>query len=201
MLPDSILIGPGAFLDMCASSIEAYNCECVGFLTGAVRRKAPPQRRLRIRSAYPQQFIARRPSSAEESNAAAGVRTREVLRALSYMRGVALVGGYHSHPGSECEPSKTDLEYALDELREAEDSGHPLPYDAWLEVIVSIRKRAYGSRSSPDTFWSVRHSAKKTLAVIQTSPRVGYHLTFGAFWIRPEGGRPRWREAKVRMSR
>ena len=114
MLPDSILIGPGAFLDMCASSIEAYNCECVGFLTGAVRRKAPPQRRLRIRSAYPQQFIARRPSSAEESNAAAGVRTREVLRALSYMRGVALVGAMRA--GREesgivgARPDERDLE-------------------------------------------------------------------------------------------
>ncbi|MFH0815362.1 MAG: hypothetical protein V1934_00895 [Methanobacteriota archaeon] len=195
-----ILIEPGAFVDLCASAIETYNRECTGFLLGKCKRGEEPGRRLKICSAHPQQTARRKPTSVEESDGG-GVRTRKVLRALSYMRGVALVGGYHSHPSNECGISMVDVKYALDELREAEKSGYPIPAEAWLELIVAIRKRKYVLDYSPELFWNVRYSQRKIHCLIQTAPRVGYHLTIGAFWVWEERGKARHNEAKVRISR
>ena len=195
-----ILIEPGAFVDLCASAIETYNRECTGFLLGRAKRGKEPARKLKICSAHPQQTARRKPTSVEESGAG-GARTRKVLRALSFMRGVALVGGYHSHPSHDCDISAADMKYALDELREAEKSGCPIPGGAWLEIIVSIRKRKYVLEYSPDLFWSVRYAQRKMQCLIQTAPSTGYYLTIGAFWVWEEGGKARHRETKVQISR
>src|SRR3989442_6652122 len=138
-----IVVDPGCFLGLCAASIEAYNRETNGFLLGgrSVRRVRRPRRVAVLKAAYPIQTEERRPSSVAHGNLKAFDRARRTVNNL-YV-GLDLMGGFHSHTGTDGAPalSTLDMEYIEDELNHLARQGEPRA--DWLQLVAAIPKRAH----------------------------------------------------------
>jgi proteasome lid subunit RPN8/RPN11 len=185
MLPD-IYLDPGALQCLCASAMETYSRESGGFLMGKmVTRKVGKRskRMLLISAVYPQQTARRGYRSISDGNMLAGWRARVLLYTLSGLRGVKLVGGYHTHPGDACELSGSDLEYLYGEVRYHKGrTGFPV-MDRWLEIVVSIDRRRYTTRYSEEPFHSWHAHRRKIEGIVAADPGTGFHFTIGAFWV------------------
>ncbi|HEV8594084.1 MAG TPA: hypothetical protein VGR51_00965 [Thermoplasmata archaeon] len=183
-----IVLDPSCFLGLCASAIEAYNRETNGFLLGgkAVRRVRRPKRVAVLRAAYPIQTEERRPSSVAHGNLKAFERARRTVSNL-YV-GFDLLGGFHSHTGTDGAPSlsRLDLEYIEDELNHLARQGEKR--SDWLELVVAIRQRSYVRRH--DVAWTFRRYPRKLGATIAIRPNQGYDVTLAGYWVpvEPNGG-------------
>ncbi len=185
MLPD-IILDPGALQCLCASAMETYSRESGGFLMGKmvtrkIRRKG--RRLMLISAVYPQQTAQRGYRSISDGNRQAGWRARVLLYTLSGLRGVKLVGGYHTHPNDACEPSESDLEYLYEEVRYHKGrAGFPV-MKRWLEIIVSVEKRKYITKYSEEPFHAWHSHSHKIEGIVAADSDTGFHFTIGAFWV------------------
>jgi proteasome lid subunit RPN8/RPN11 len=185
-----VYIDPPAFLSLCTSAIETYNRECNGFLMGKYSLRTISHRRRRVAAitmAYPLQTAARKPSSVTHGNYMAYRRASGTMSALSGMRGMKLVGGYHSHVGGPCRLSVDDIRYVVEETTRM-GNVKPLCPGSWLEIIVAIKKRQYsegGRRKEP---WDWHDFPRKVGCNVRTSRKTGYNITMGAFWVDRESG-------------
>src|SRR6266568_3587665 len=183
-----IVVDPGCFLGLCAASIEAYNRETNGFLMGGrgVRRVRKRRRVAVLKAAYPIQTEERRPSSVAHGNLKAFDRARRTVNNL-YV-GLDLIGGFHSHTGTDGAPalSRLDMEYIEDELNHLARQGERRA--DWLELVVAIRKRAY--TRPHDVAWTFRRYPRKLGATIAIKPNLGYDVTLAGYWVpaEPNGG-------------
>jgi len=183
-----IVLDPSCFLGICASAIEAYNRETNGFLLGgrAVRRVRRPRSVAVLKAAYPIQTEERRPNSVTHGNLNAFDRARRTVSGL-YV-GLDLMGGFHSHTGTDGEAalSRMDVDYIEDELNHLVRGGEPL--EEWLEIVVAIRQRDYARRHH--VAWSFRRYPRKIGATIAIKPNLGYDMTIAGYWVRvePNGG-------------
>ncbi len=183
-----VVVDPGCFLGLCASAIEAYNRETNGFLLGgAAMRRVQRRRKVAVlKAAYPIQTEERRPSSVAHGNLKAFDRARRTVNHL-YV-GLDLVGGFHSHTGTDGAPalSDLDLEYIEDELNHLARQGDRR--QDWLELVVAIRKRSYARRH--ELAWTFRRYPRKLGATIAIKPDVGYDVTLAGYWVPavPNGG-------------
>jgi proteasome lid subunit RPN8/RPN11 len=166
--------------------METYPRESGGFLMGKmVTRKVGKRskRMLLVSAVYPQQTARRGYRSISDGNMLAGWRARVLLYTLSGLKGVKLVGGYHTHPGDACELSASDLEYLYEEVRYHKGrAGFPV-MDQWLEIVVSIDKRRYITRYSEEPFHSWHSHRRKIEGIVAADPGTGFHFTIGAFWV------------------
>ncbi|MEK6851922.1 MAG: hypothetical protein AABY30_05230 [Candidatus Thermoplasmatota archaeon] len=182
------VVDPSCFLGLCAASIEAYNRETNGFLMGGrgVRRVRRPRRVAVLKAAYPIQTEERRPSSVGHGNLKAFDRARRTVRNL-YV-GLDLVGGFHSHTGSDgaAALSPLDVEYIEDELNHLVRQGEARK--EWLELVVAIRRRTYAR--TQETGWTFRRYARKLGATIAIKPTLGYDVTLAGYLlpVEPNGG-------------
>ena len=185
---EDTLVDPGCFLGLSAAAIEAYNRETNGFLLGGrnVRRVRRKRRVAVLRAAYPIQTEERRPSSVAHGNLKAFERARRTVSNL-YV-GMDLVGGFHSHTGTDGAPSlsRLDVEYIEDELNHLVRQGEAR--EAWLELVVAIRRRAYARPQ--EVGWTFRRYARKVGTTIVIQPDLGYDLTLAGYWVpvEPNGG-------------
>ncbi len=185
-----IVVDPSAFLGLCAASIEAYNRETNGFILGgpATRRVRGVRRVAVLRTAYPIQTEERRPSSVAHGNLKAFDRARRTVNNL-YV-GLDLLGGFHSHTGTDGAPSlsRLDVEYIEDELTHLSRQGDLRR--EWLELVIAIRQRRYARRH--DVAWTFRRYPKKVGATIAIKPDLGYDVTIAGYWVPvlPNGGGP-----------
>lgn len=183
-----IVLDPSCFLGLCAAAIEAYNRETNGFLMGgkAVRRVRRRRRVEVLRAAYPIQTEQRRPSSVAHGNLKAFDRARRTVSNL-YV-GLDLVGGFHSHTGTDGAPSlsRLDVEYIEDELNHLARQGEQRA--DWLELVVAIRQRSYAKRH--DVAWTFRRYPRKIGATIAIKPSLGYDVTLAGYGVpvEPNGG-------------
>ncbi len=183
-----IVLDPSCFLGLCAAAIEAYNRETNGFLMGgkAVRRVRRPRRVAVLRAAYPIQTEQRRPSSVAHGNLKAFDRARRTVSNV-YV-GLELMGGFHSHTGTDGAPSlsRLDVEYIEDELNHLAREGEQRA--DWLELVVAIRQRSYAKRH--DVAWTFRRYPRKLGATIAIKPNLGYDVTLAGYWVpvEPNGG-------------
>lgn len=181
-----VVIEPSCFLSLCASAVETYNRECAGFLMGkeGMRQIRGRMRKwLLVQMAYPLQTADRKPSSVAHGNFKAFQRARAAIHALSGLRDLAVIGGYHSHPRGQCALSRADLEFIYFEFERTNRERRTMHMDAWLEIVITIRKRKYVSPHRHGVFWRWRDYPLKVGCTLQTSPRVGYAITIGAFWV------------------
>ena len=95
--------------------------ECCGLLLGAAGR---------VDFAVAVPNIDKRPGR-YRLDPAVHIAVRRLVRRLS--PAVAIVGAYHSHPGGDAVPSRTDVAEAM--------------YPDWLWVIVGLRRRAPAVRA------------------------------------------------------
>ncbi len=183
-----IVVDPGCFLGLCAAAIEAYNRETNGFLLGGrgMRRVRKRRRVAVLKAAYPIQTEERRPSSVAHGNLKAFDRARRTVNNL-YV-GLDLIGGFHSHTGTDGAPalSRLDMEYIEDELNHLARQGERRA--DWLELVVAIRKRAY--TRPHDVAWTFRRYPRKLGATIAIKPNLGYDVTLAGYWVpaEPNGG-------------
>ncbi len=185
MLPD-IYLDPGALQCLCASAMETYSRESGGFLMGRMTTRKVgkrSKRMLRISAVYPQQTANRGYKSVSDGNRQAGWRARVLLYTLSGLRGVKLVGGYHTHPGDACELSESDLEYLYGEVRYHKGRAGFQVMDRWLEIVVSIDKRRYVTRYSEEPFHTWHGHKRKIEGIVAADSGTGFHFTIGAFWV------------------
>ncbi|MDO9537682.1 MAG: Mov34/MPN/PAD-1 family protein [Thermoplasmata archaeon] len=185
MLPE-IILEPGALQCLCASAMETYHRESGGFLMGkmvtrTVRKR--PKKMLLITAVYPQQTARRGYASISDGNMKAGWRARVLLYTLSGLKGVELVGGYHTHPHDACELSKSDLNYLYEEVRYHKGREGFAVMDKWLEIVVSIEKRRYITKYSEEPFHSWHLHKRKLEGIVAADSGTGYHFTVGAFWV------------------
>lgn len=175
------MLEPSCFLGVCASAIEAYNRETNGFLLGGtgVRRLRRRRRVAVLKAAYPIQTEERRPSSVAHGNLKAFDRARRTMSNM-YV-GLDLLGGFHSHTGSDGAPalSRLDVDYIEDELSHLARRGDARA--EWLELVVAIRQRTYARPHR--VAWSLRRYARKLGATIRIRPHVGYDLTLAGYWL------------------
>ena len=185
MLPD-IIIEPGVLQCLCASAMETYNRESGGFLMGKIVTRTVGKKKrqmLLIHAAYPQQTARRGYASISDGNKRAGWRARVLLYTLSGLKGVKLVGGYHSHPHDVCELSPSDLSYLYDEVRYHKGrEGFPV-MDRWLEIVVSVEMRNYITRYSMEPFHTWHSHKHKVEGIVGADAGTGFHFTVGAFWV------------------
>lgn len=183
-----IVVDPTCFLGLCASAIEAYNRETNGFLLGGEgMRRARRKRRVAVlKAAYPIQTEERRPSSVAHGNLTAFDRARSTVSNL-YV-GLDLLGGFHSHTGTDGAPalSRMDVEYIEDELNHLHRQGEERT--EWLELVLAIRKRTYARPH--DVAWTFRRYPRKLGATIAIRPNLGYDVTLAGYWVpvEPNGG-------------
>ncbi|MEW5937624.1 MAG: Mov34/MPN/PAD-1 family protein [Candidatus Thermoplasmatota archaeon] len=180
------MIEPSCFLSLCASAVETYNRECGGFLMGKEGKRqirGRTRKGLVVHMAYPLQTADRKPSSVAHGNFKAFQRARAAMHALSGLREIAVIGGYHSHPGGRCALSRDDLEFIYYEFERMEREHRHLPMEAWIEIVIAISKRKYASPRSTGGFWRWRDYPLKVGCTLQTSSTVGYAITIGAFWV------------------
>lgn len=176
-----IVVEPSCFLGLCAASIEAYNRETNGFLLGgkAVRRVRRPHRVTVLKAAYPIQTEQRRPSSVAHGNLKAFDRARRTVTNL-YV-GLDLMGGFHSHTGTDGAPalSPHDVEYIEDELNHLAREGDARRH--WLELVVAIRRRTYARPH--EVAWTFRRYPRKLGATIAIKANLGYDVTLAGYWV------------------
>lgn len=176
-----IVVDPGCFLGLCTAAIEAYNRETNGFvLGGMVVRRARRRRRVAVlKAAYPIQTEERRPNSVGHGNLQAFDRARSTMNNL-YV-GLDLMGGFHSHTGTDGAPalSRSDLDYIEDEVNHLARRGDLR--GEWLELVLAIRQRAYARPH--ELAWSFRRYARKLGATIAIKPNRGYDVTLAGYWL------------------
>jgi hypothetical protein len=107
---------------------------------------------------------------------------RATLRALSGLRDVNIVGGYHSHPEAEARLSDSDCGEIAWEVEMMNGHGKRLYKNSWLEIVIAITKRKYVADYEPETYWHMREHRRKASCLIQTTPDTGYRITLGAYW-------------------
>lgn len=184
-----IVVDPSCFLGLCAAAIEAYNRETNGFLLGghALRRVRRARRVAVLKAAYPIQTEQRRPSFVAHGNLKAFDRARRTVSGL-YV-GLDLMGGFHSHTGTDgaAALSRLDVDYIEDELNHLKRQGERP--EEWLELVVAIRRRAYARPH--EVAWSFRRYPRKLGATIAIKPNLGYDVTLGGYWVpvEPNGGK------------
>lgn len=182
-----IIVDPGCFLGLCASAIEAYNRETNGFLLGGPGRRGRRRRPVAVlKAAYPIQTEERKRTSVGHGNMKAFDRARRTMNNLWV--GLDLLGGYHSHTGSDgaAALSPTDLEYIEGELNHLARQGERK--QDWLELVMAIRQRTYERRHA--VAWSFRRYPRKLGATIAIKANLGYDVTLAGYWVPvvPNGG-------------
>lgn len=189
---DDIVIDPACFLGLVTSAVEAYNRETNGFLIGADRprklRRAPKEVAV-LKVAYPLQTAERKVNWVANGNGRAFERARRTV--TNAYRGLDLLGGFHSHTGSDAHAglSRLDIEYIRDELA-AINRGHPEPVQRpWLELVLAIRRREYATPH--EMRWTLQRYDRKLRARVVLRPDLGYDITMGGFLMFCEkNGRP-----------
>lgn len=164
------------------STLEEYHKEISGYLIGSNGNLA---KRLKIISAYPLQSDIKKRTWVTHGNESAVKRVNGVMKSMN----MYLVGGFHSHPLGPSRPSKSDIDFIQDKLDE-----HSL--HAWLELIVSVKKKRYERKHLPGL--SVRKFEKKLGMTIKTNPWTGFDVTLSGFWILKGG---KIREANIWTSK
>ncbi|HVL87066.1 MAG TPA: Mov34/MPN/PAD-1 family protein [Candidatus Thermoplasmatota archaeon] len=187
MLP--VMVDPPCFLSLVESSIEVFNRETTGMLIGHPRKRTirgKPERVMALDVAFPIQTAARRVFSVEPGNGAAFHRARSAIDSLGYR----IVGEFHSHTNNHVALSRDDLAYARNALLE---SGA----DAWLELILGVRKKTYASPKRVGWIWRDYH--KKAGCTVRITEDTGFDVTIGAFWVYHDAasGRVKWSEETV----
>ena len=153
------------------SALEEYHKEVSGYLIGSNGSLA---RKLKVISAYPMQTDKKRPTWVQHGNISAVERVDGVMKSLN----IKLVGGFHSHPLGPNRLSRSDIDFIHDKLDE-----HSLK--AWLEVIVSVKRKDYSTVHKPGYYF--REYQKKLGMTIKTSPWTGYDVTLSGFWVKKKG--------------
>ena len=185
---EDVVVEPGCFLGLCAAAIEAYDRETNGFVLGGKGTRRRPRRRpvAVLKAAYPIQTEDRKRTSVAHGNLKAFDRARHTINNL-YV-GLDLLGGFHSHTGTDGAPSlsKLDLEYIVDELNHLARQGDARP--SWLELVLAIRQRTYARRH--EVAWTLRRYPRKLGATIAIKPHLGYDVTLAGYWVpvEPNGG-------------
>ncbi|MBI4020669.1 MAG: Mov34/MPN/PAD-1 family protein [Candidatus Aenigmarchaeota archaeon] len=165
----NVYIDPRCLLTaLVPAALEEYHKEVSGYLIGANGHRAS---RLRILSAYPMQSDIKKPSSVVHGNLSAVGRVDGLLKPLN------LVGGFHSHPDGPNRLSRSDLKFIREKLDD-----HAL--DAWLELVVSVKKRDQGARRPGIR---VRPLARKIGLTVATSSVESFALTLSGYWVRKAG--------------
>ena len=99
---ENVVIDPACFVGLVTSAIEAYNRETNGFLIGAERARKLrrfPQDVAVLKAAYPIQTADRNVNWVGTGNGRAFERARGAVANAN--GGLDLLGGYHSHTGSD----------------------------------------------------------------------------------------------------
>ncbi len=189
---ENVVIDPACFVGLVTSAIEAYNRETNGFLIGAERARKirqAPQDVAVLKAAYPIQTADRKVNWVANGNVRAFERAR---RAVAHANGgMDLLGGYHSHTGSDARAglSPLDLDYILDEFQVMNRGMVDPAYNRWLELVLAIRRREY-SRSH-EIRWSLSNYPRKLGAHVVLKPNVGFDITIAGYWVYcQKNGRP-----------
>jgi proteasome lid subunit RPN8/RPN11 len=179
--PPPVMIDPACFLSLVNSGIEVYNRETTGLLVGTERLRSVDGRRRRVlvlEAAYPYQTASRSVTWVEHGNSSAAHRARSAIDSLGYR----ILGEFHSHTNNEHGLSRADVEYAASALRRMNGSAPP----AWLELVLSMRRKDYASRRVPGFTW--RDYPRKLGCTVVVTPRSGFDITIAGYWLRPNGG-------------
>jgi proteasome lid subunit RPN8/RPN11 len=189
---ENVVIDPACFVGLVTSAIEAYNRETNGFLIGAERQRKL-QRTSRdvsvLKAAYPIQTAERKVNWVANGNGRAFDRARRSV--ANPYAGLDLVGGYHSHTGSDANAglSRLDLDYIMGEFQAMNRGLDEPEHERWLELVLAIRRREY--TTPREVRWTLRRYPRKLGARIVLTPQVGYDITLGGFWVYcQKNGRP-----------
>ena len=189
---ENVVIDPACFVGLVTSAIEAYNRETNGFLIGAERARKlrrGPQDVAVLKAAYPLQTADRKVNWVANGNVRAFERAHRAVANAN--GGLDLLGGYHSHTGSDAHArlSPLDLDYILDEFHVMNRGMVEPAHDRWLELVLAIRRREY---SRPHEIrWNLSHYPRKLGAHVVLKPNVGFDITMAGYWVYCEkNGRP-----------
>lgn len=191
---DNVVIDKGCFLGLVTSAVEAYNRETNGFLVGN-RGTRKLRQRLRavtvLRAAYPIQTEDRKPNWVSHGNEKAFRRARGAIENLDV--GYAVLGGFHSHTGSDgaASLSAMDLDYVKDELRRISRNTNTDRVE-WLEVVLALKRREWSRRR--EIGWTTRRYPRKLGCTVAIDATHGYDMTIGGYWIEgePDGEPGAW---------
>jgi len=189
---ENVVIDPACFVGLITLAVEVYNRETYGFLIGAERARKIRRTSKEVavlKAAYPIQTADRKVNWVANGNGRAFDRARHAV--ANAHGGVDLLGGYHSHTGSDAHAglSRLDLDYILDEFH-AMNRGQVEPtVNRWLELVLAIRRREY---STPrEVRWTLSHYPRKLAARVVLKPTVGFDITLGGYWVYcQKNGRP-----------
>lgn len=175
-----VLVDPACFLALVNSAVEVYNRETTGLLVGTERIRMLQGKRQRVvalEAAYPFQTAARSVTWVEPGNHSAAHRARSAVDSL----GFRILGEFHSHTNNEHGLSRADVEYAREALLRLNGSAPK----RWLELVLAMRRKEYATPRSPGFTW--REYPRKVGCTIAVAPRVGFDVTFAAYWLEPDG--------------
>jgi len=181
---ENVVIDPACFVGLVTSAIEAYNRETNGFLIGAERarmiRHAPRDVAV-LKAAYPIQTADRKVNWVANGNSRAFERARRSV-ANTY-GGLDLLGGYHSHTGSDAHASlsRLDLDYILDEFHAMNRGMEEPEHDRWLELVLATRRRKYSK--DHEIRWTLSNYGRKLRAHVVLKPDVGFDITMAGYWV------------------
>jgi len=132
-----------------------------------------------LQAAYPIQTAERKTYEVDPlRNKSAFLRAFNSIVAIP---GFRIVGEYHSHPYAAI-PSEDDLGYIEERFDDIYKQGELLLEPSrWLEVVVKRVKKEY--ERPVDSGWSFSDYDRKARCVVRISPKTGFDMTFGAFWI------------------
>ena len=146
-----------------------------------------------LQAAYPIQTARRRRYEVDPLQ-----NRRAFLRAFNsivVIPGFRIVGEYHSDP-SVSALSNDDLGYIDKRLDDIYWHGELLLEPSrWLEIVVRRVRKEY--KDIVDSGWSFSDYGRKARCIVRISPKTGYDITFGAFWVYRDGKRMRKKETHV----
>lgn len=184
-----ILLDSKCLNSLVASSLEVYNRETNGFLTGKsliTQIEDKGRRVVSLENAYPLQTAQRKPSQVINGNDLAHKRTIASFLAMNCIP----IGGYHSHtlyhPEYSAYPelSQGDIEHINEEVERIRKL-HGFDMKKWLEVILTVKKKEYVKPHR--TGIQTKAFPRKLGCTVIVEPHVGYELTISGFWLKPNG--------------
>lgn len=171
------------------SVVEIPGTESMGLLLGHEERRSISSRFrscLAIDIAYPIQTAQRGRTSVTYGNLAARNRLHSTVSAV----GLAIIGGFHSHPNTNTRLTKEDKEFIFDELSSLKSKQG---LEKWLEIVVKVTRikkpshskflsKMYASKSPRPGFYVLNNNSEVSGHLI-IEPTVVYRIDMKGYWF------------------